>query len=185
MSYSCNKVSGTRHLRQNVVQILHTWTVHTKSKTGCGFSFVLGWEGKRMGVQSEVVCKSPLPVGIRDSAAWIAPLRPLTRLRINEIDQLQNMFELVKQKACGCQRNTSSLIVFLWLFVAAVAHVEVLHCFRSLGIRLCLFRQIAGDLSGFSYIYWRVLFALTIAMWFFVCGLQVIIYVDQKDLCLI
>ena len=84
------------------------------------------------------------------------------------------MFELVKQKAFGCQRNTSSQLL---------PHIEVLHCFRSLGIRLCLFRQIAGDLSGFSYIYWRVLFALTIAMWFFVCGLQVICYTLIRKIC--
>lgn len=84
------------------------------------------------------------------------------------------MFELVKQKACGCQRNTSSLIVFLWLFVAAVAHVEVLHCFRSLGIRLCLFRQIAGDLSGFSYIY--IYIGGSCLLWQLQCDFLFVVY---------
>ena len=59
--------------------------------------------------------------------------------------------------------------------------LPTLKCFRSLGIRLCLFRQIAGDLSGFSYVYIYIhVYILEGLVCFdncnvmFVCGLEVL-----------
>lgn len=144
-----------------------------------------------MGVQSEVVCKVT-------TSSWHPRL---CRINFwNSLNMISNC-SITATNSIKDQRNWSTS-KHVWIgktkgfLVAREMHhrslfsydfswqlLPTLKCFRSLGIRLCLFRQIAGDLSGFSYIYWRVLFALTIAMWFCVCGLQVIRYTLIRRIC--